>query len=76
MVAIFFRHHALYKQHTPHTNTSDNEFILNGIYIYNAINNLLKTLMKIYSPFIVGNCGELCNFETNILKLGKKSCVS
>ncbi len=53
--------------YTPPTTTSDNEFILNRIYIDTAINNLLKTLLKIYLHFIVGNCGELCNFETNIL---------
>lgn len=28
---------------------------------------LLKTLMKKYFSFIVGNCGEMCNFEANML---------
>ena len=52
----------------PHSkNTPINEFILNIIDIHNIINKLLKTLIKIYALFIVGNCGELCNFETNIL---------
>jgi hypothetical protein len=36
-----------------------------------VVNKLLKTLRKIYLPNIVGNCGEFCNFEANIVILGR-----
>ena len=45
----------------------NNKFIIKRIVVKNDINMLLKTLMKKYFSFIVGNCGEMCNFEANML---------
>ena len=65
--SVINRHTQSDKQKTHKTADGQNKLIISRINSETYINNLLKTKIKNNSPIIVGNCGELCNFEPNML---------
>jgi hypothetical protein len=65
--SVINRHTQSDKRKTHKTADGQNKLIISRINSETYINNLLKTKIKNNSPIIVGNCGELCNFEPNML---------